>query len=319
MAEVCLHRTRADQVRPVYEALAELAPTPAAMAARGAEALDVMRSLGLRWRADNMITIARVLVETHGGRSPRPSSSCANFPEWVITWPTPSWHSVSVAARSSSTRTPRGSSAASAIERRRPGGSCGSTCTSWPVAMGPMLTSTMRCSISAHRSAAQDARSARSVPLSVIAQRTERPRSTDEVHSVPLSNSELSASPQNLTIIPSARRLMESLRDIGTSSPRLSRTLSMTASTLGAQVDVTVVFDRVDSWIRVADDGSGMSTSRMNEAMRYGTDREYAEGDLGKFGLGLKTASLSQCRRLTVATRSPDRRDLRSGDGTSTT
>lgn len=70
MAEVCLHRTRADQVRPVYEALAELAPTPAAMAARGAEALDVMRSLGLRWRADNMITIARVLVETHGGRVP---------------------------------------------------------------------------------------------------------------------------------------------------------------------------------------------------------------------------------------------------------
>jgi DNA (cytosine-5)-methyltransferase 1 len=70
MAEVCLHRTRADQVRPVYEALAELAPTPAAMAERGAEALDVMRSLGLRWRADNMITIARVLVETHGGRVP---------------------------------------------------------------------------------------------------------------------------------------------------------------------------------------------------------------------------------------------------------
>src|SRR5207245_3772636 len=56
--------------------------------------------------------------------------------------------------------------------------------------------------------------------------------------------------------------------------------------------------------IRIADNGSGMTTPVLNEAMRYGTHREYDEGDLGKFGLGLKTASLSQCRKLTVATRS---------------
>jgi hypothetical protein len=49
----------------------------------------------------------------------------------------------------------------------------------------------------------------------------------------------------------------------------------------------------------------------MNEAMRYGTEREYADADLGKFGLGLKTASMSQCRRLTVATRTnPTRREI---------
>src|SRR5438034_3602971 len=37
--------------------------------------------------------------------------------------------------------------------------------------------------------------------------------------------------------------------------------------------------------------------------MRYGSSRQYDEDDLGKYGLGLKTASLSQCRQLTVATR----------------
>jgi DNA (cytosine-5)-methyltransferase 1 len=70
MAEVCLHRTRADQVRPVYEALSELAPTPAAMVAHEAEALETMRSLGLRWRAENMIAIARALVHHHDGQVP---------------------------------------------------------------------------------------------------------------------------------------------------------------------------------------------------------------------------------------------------------
>ena len=39
--------------------------------------------------------------------------------------------------------------------------------------------------------------------------------------------------------------------------------------------------------------------------MRYGTHTDYAPRALGHFGLGLKTASLSQCRRLTVASREP--------------
>ena len=40
------------------------------------------------------------------------------------------------------------------------------------------------------------------------------------------------------------------------------------------------------------------------------------EGDLGSFGLGLKTASLSQCRQLTVASKGP--KELRRSPGTST-
>ena len=47
-----------------------------------------------------------------------------------------------------------------------------------------------------------------------------------------------------------------------------------------------------------------MTERVLDEAMRYGSSRHYAGGHLGRFGLGLKTASLSQCRRLTVATRS---------------
>ena len=46
-----------------------------------------------------------------------------------------------------------------------------------------------------------------------------------------------------------------------------------------------------------------MTERVLDEAMRYGSRRRYGDRQLGKFGLGLKTASLSQCRRLTVATR----------------
>jgi DNA (cytosine-5)-methyltransferase 1 len=70
MAEICLHRTRADQVAPVYEALLRIAPTPAAMVEHADNALEVMRSLGLNWRAENIIAIARILVDEHHGHVP---------------------------------------------------------------------------------------------------------------------------------------------------------------------------------------------------------------------------------------------------------
>ncbi|HZT26469.1 MAG TPA: ATP-binding protein [Pseudolabrys sp.] len=58
------------------------------------------------------------------------------------------------------------------------------------------------------------------------------------------------------------------------------------------------------AWI--LDDGSGMVADRLVEAMRFGgigPDAARVDEDLGRFGLGLKTASLSQCRLLTVASK----------------
>ena len=61
-----------------------------------------------------------------------------------------------------------------------------------------------------------------------------------------------------------------------------------------------------EPWIALADDGVGMSEVELIDAMRLGsknpTHKRIAE-DLGRFGLGLKSASFSQCRRLTVLTR----------------
>ena len=64
-------------------------------------------------------------------------------------------------------------------------------------------------------------------------------------------------------------------------------------------------------YLRIVDNGTGMSERRLEESMRYGSSRSYFGDDLGYFGLGLKTASLSQCRSLTVATRSAIRGRIR--------
>jgi hypothetical protein len=108
-----------------------------------------------------------------------------------------------------------------------------------------------------------------------------------------------------VTVLPSAARLMRSLRDIGYELPSAIADLVDNSIDANARrVDITFQSDGPRSWVRVVDDGIGMSPTGLDEAMRYGSDAQYAARALGHFGLGLKTASLSQCRRLTVATRS---------------
>jgi A/G-specific adenine glycosylase len=70
MAEMCLHRARADQVAPMFEALLCIAPTPEAMMANVQPAHEAMRSLGLRWRAENIIRVAEALVDLFDGQVP---------------------------------------------------------------------------------------------------------------------------------------------------------------------------------------------------------------------------------------------------------
>jgi histidine kinase/DNA gyrase B/HSP90-like ATPase len=110
------------------------------------------------------------------------------------------------------------------------------------------------------------------------------------------------------TVIPSARRLMTSLRDMGYDCPAAIADLVDNSIDADADaVEIDLVHLGEDSWIRIADDGMGMTARELDEAMRYGSAGSYSPRALGSFGLGLKTASLSQCRRLTVAARSTPR------------
>jgi len=106
-------------------------------------------------------------------------------------------------------------------------------------------------------------------------------------------------------VAPSAARLTGSLRDIGYDFPTAVADILDNSVAAGAtRVDVMVEFDGADSRVIIADDGCGMGSRALLEALRFGTRRTYRGGELGRYGLGLKTASLSQCRSVTVVSRS---------------
>ncbi len=105
-------------------------------------------------------------------------------------------------------------------------------------------------------------------------------------------------------VIPSARRLIGSLRDLGYDFVHaVADLVDNSIAARASHVAIDLKWGGPDSWVRIADNGTGMSGTEITEAMRFGSERDYEIDDLGKFGLGLKTASLSQCRRLTVASR----------------
>lgn len=110
-------------------------------------------------------------------------------------------------------------------------------------------------------------------------------------------------------VIPGAKRLMKSLRDMGYDFPTaVADVVDNAVEAKCSVVRIDVVWEGEDSYVLIADNGLGMSPSEVREAMRFGADRDYDSDDLGKFGLGMKTASLSQCTKLTVASRQNTKR-----------
>jgi Histidine kinase-, DNA gyrase B-, and HSP90-like ATPase len=108
---------------------------------------------------------------------------------------------------------------------------------------------------------------------------------------------------ETLEVIPDPVSLIESMRAVGYSveaavADIIDNSLSATAT------NIRVKYDATDTpFIAVLDDGIGMGPDQLTAAMRHGSSNpleKRSANDLGRFGLGLKTASLSQCRRLTV-------------------
>lgn len=106
---------------------------------------------------------------------------------------------------------------------------------------------------------------------------------------------------------PRAGAMIEALRGLGYSTATALADLVDNSIAAGAGcVNLQFVWAGLDSHIIIQDDGRGMDDAALDRAMRLGHQSPLdtrADDDLGRFGLGLKTASFSQCRRLTVASR----------------
>lgn len=104
---------------------------------------------------------------------------------------------------------------------------------------------------------------------------------------------------------PVAPVLMNSLRAVGYDAPAALADL-VDNSIAAKATRVSIVFrSTLEAFVAIIDNGEGMDDAELVAAMRFGSKDpgdDRSANDLGRFGLGLKTASLSQCRRLTVAT-----------------
>ncbi len=106
---------------------------------------------------------------------------------------------------------------------------------------------------------------------------------------------------------PRAGAMLEALRGLGYSTAAaLADVVDNSVSAGASEVHIRFDWDGESSRISILDDGRGMSDVELEAAMTLGAINpleERAPTDLGRFGMGLKTASFSQCRRLTVASR----------------
>ncbi|MDR1396806.1 MAG: ATP-binding protein [Desulfarculales bacterium] len=111
---------------------------------------------------------------------------------------------------------------------------------------------------------------------------------------------------KSISMPPYAPTLIESTRAIGyTLESAIADIVDNSVSASASCTDI-FFFPVGDAYIAVLDDGNGMDSTQIDTAMRYGSqnpNETRAANDLGRFGLGLKTASLSQCRVLTVVSK----------------
>lgn len=102
---------------------------------------------------------------------------------------------------------------------------------------------------------------------------------------------------------PHAASLLESMRSIGyTLDSALADLIDNSISAHAKEIHIE--FRPTNNpYIAIIDDGKGMSHEALQCAMRHGSRNPLMErggDDMGRYGLGLKTASISQCRRMTV-------------------
>jgi len=108
---------------------------------------------------------------------------------------------------------------------------------------------------------------------------------------------------ETLEVVPHPVSLIESMRAVGYSveaaiADIIDNSLSAAATAIHVKYDASEA-----PFVAVLDDGHGMKPNELTDAMRHGSRNpsdHRAVNDLGRFGLGMKTASLSQCRKLTV-------------------
>ncbi len=113
---------------------------------------------------------------------------------------------------------------------------------------------------------------------------------------------------ETMILRPNPARLIEGLRDTGYDfNTALADIIDNSIDAEAKKILIRVEMDAFgEVVISVADNGFGMNEEDLKNAMTYGAKSKKDKRSLGKFGLGLKTASTAFCRRLSVISRGQD-------------
>lgn len=107
--------------------------------------------------------------------------------------------------------------------------------------------------------------------------------------------------------VPKAGAMINTLRAFGYNlQTAVADIIDNSISAKASNVWIQYKWDGEKSWVMITDDGQGMDEYTLVEAMTPGSKDpkdEREDHDLGRFGLGLKTSSFSQCKALTVLTK----------------
>lgn len=106
-------------------------------------------------------------------------------------------------------------------------------------------------------------------------------------------------------LTPNPARLMESLRDTGyTFNTAMADIVDNSIAAEATVIKIKIEYDFENQLhIYIADNGCGMNSHGLLNAMRYGSDERPNAASLGKFGMGLKTASTAFCRKLSLVSK----------------
>ena len=106
-------------------------------------------------------------------------------------------------------------------------------------------------------------------------------------------------------VIEADPRIVDAFKNIGYSLD--AAVVDLVDNSIDAGADIVLIrFLRTEDELlslALVDNGCGMSEETLVRAMQFGGQRDYREGDLGMYGMGLKSASLSQADAVTVLTR----------------
>jgi hypothetical protein len=107
--------------------------------------------------------------------------------------------------------------------------------------------------------------------------------------------------------IPKAEFLMGAMRSMGYSfEAAIADIIDNSISAEARNIHIRFPSEPFNCIVSILDDGLGMDKESLFLSMKYGSnssEEERNENDLGRFGLGMKAASLSQCKVLTVASK----------------